>query len=187
MHDHPPLGVESASPWVVRFAPLVEGAARVLDLACGTGRHSVFFAARGCSVVAVDRDAQALARLATIAGVRAVHADLEHGAWPLWEQRFDAVVVTRYLHRPRIGQVVDCVAANGVLLYETFAQGNEAFGKPSNPDFLLAPGELLDIVRERLRVVAFEQGVEVIDGARPTVVQRIAAVGSERAWPVALA
>ena len=186
MHDRAPLGAEAPSPWVVRFAPLVAGTTRVLDLACGTGRHSLFFAARGCSIVAVDRDAQALARLSSTVGVRAVCADLEHGEWPLSGQRFDAVVVTRYLHRPRMAQVVDCVAVDGVLLYETFAQGNEAFGKPSNPDFLLAPGELLDVVRGRLRVVAFEQGVEVVDAARPTVVQRIVAVGVEHAWPVAL-
>ncbi|MEP6941545.1 MAG: class I SAM-dependent methyltransferase [Betaproteobacteria bacterium] len=186
MHDPAPHGEESPSPWVMRFAPLVAGAAGVLDLACGTGRHSRFFAARGCSVVAVDRDPQALACLAATAGVVAVCADLERGAWPLSGQRFDAVVVTRYLHRPRITQLVDCVAADGVLLYETFAQGNEAYGKPSNPDFLLAPGELLDIVRGLLRVVAFEQGAETLVAARPAVVQRIAAVGNQRAWPVAL-
>jgi SAM-dependent methyltransferase len=185
MHECAPLGVESPSPWVVRFAPLVPVAARVLDLACGTGRHSLFFAARGCSVVAIDHDAQALAHFAANAGVRVVRGDLEHGAWPFSGDRFDAVIVTRYLHRPRIGQLIDCVAAGGVLLYETFAQGNEAFGKPSNPAFLLAPGELLDVVRGRLRVVAFEQGVEV-GAARPAVVQRIAAVGIEYAWPVAL-
>ena len=131
-------------------------------------------------MLAVDRDAEALRQLYGVDGATTLQADLEHGTWPFAGRRFDAVVVTRYLHRPRIDDLLATIAADGVLLYETFAQGNEAFGKPSNPNFLLVPDELLDRVRARMRVVAFEQG---LTGSGSAVLQRIAAVGLERAWP----
>jgi SAM-dependent methyltransferase len=160
----------------------VPAGARVLDLACGSGRHALFFAARGCRVLAVDRDATALAALAGVSGVATRVADLEAGAWPLEGERFDAVVVTNYLHRPLMAPLLAALADDGALLYETFARGNEAYGRPSNPDFLLAPDELLHLVRERLRVVAFEQG-RVGEGGTAAVLQRVAAIGHARRWP----
>jgi len=171
----------SPSPWIVRFAPLVASGARVLDLAAGHGRHAVYFAARGAKVLAVDRDAAALATFAATPGIETQVADLESGTWPLAGERFDAIVVIHYLHRPLFAPLLAALAEDGVLLYETFATGNEAYGKPSNPDFLLAPGELLERVRESLTVVAFEQGR--VAGESPAVLQRLAAVGPARRWP----
>jgi len=169
------------SPWVVRFAPLVASGARVLDLASGDGRHALFFAARGAHVVAVDRDPAGLATFAAAPGIETRLADLETGQWPFPGERFDAIVAVRYLHRPLLPVLLHSLAADGVVLYETFAAGNAAFGKPSNPDFLLTPGELLEFARAKLTVVAFEQGL--VGGERPAVIQRLAAVGRERPWP----
>jgi SAM-dependent methyltransferase len=177
-HGH---GVEP-SPWIVRFASLVAPGGRILDLACGEGRHARFFAARGAQVLAVDRDAAALQALRGVANVTVRVEDLESGAWPFAGERFDAVVVANYLHRPLWPALVDAVAHDGVLLYETFAAGNEAYGRPRNPAFLLERDELAESVRGRLTVVAFEQGrVDAAD--RTAVVQRIAAVGRGRGWP----
>ena len=162
------------SAWVVRFADLVPIGGTVLDVAAGRGRHTRLFARRGCHVTAIDRDGHALGELVREAGIETVLADLEDGSpWPLAGQRFDAVVVVNYLHRPLLPVLCKAVAPGGVLIYETFAQGNEAFGKPSNPDFLLGEGELLEAVRGRLRVVAYEHGKLVVP--RPAVVQRICA------------
>ncbi|MBU6484847.1 MAG: class I SAM-dependent methyltransferase [Betaproteobacteria bacterium] len=173
------------SPWVARHAHLVPAGAQVLDLAAGGGRHSRLFAARAAKVTAVDRDASALAALEGLAGVRTHCADLEAGPWPFADRSFDAIVVTNYLHRPLFDTVLSALAPDGVLLYETFAAGNERHGRPSSPDFLLRPGELLECVRGRLTVVAFEQGE--IGSPRPAVVQRIAALGKARRWPPLLA
>ncbi len=175
---------DAPSPWIARFAPLVPPGARVLDLACGQGRHSRFFAARLCDVVAIDRDAQALAALAGVARVTTMAVDLEAGPWPLAGERFDAIVVANYLHRPLFPALLDALAGHGTWLYETFAVGNEAYGRPANPDFLLAADELLTLARGRLTIVAFEQGL--VSGARSAVVQRIAAVGRSREWPPTL-
>jgi SAM-dependent methyltransferase len=169
------------SPWIVRFAALIPPGARVLDLACGQGRHSRFLAARLCDVVAVDRDAQALAALAGVPGVTTIAADLEGGPWPLSGQRFDAIVVANYLHRPLLPRLLDALDSTGTFLYETFAAGNEVYGRPANPAHLLAADELLSLLREPLTIVAFEQGR--VGGARPAVMQRIAAVGRGRRWP----
>lgn len=165
---------ESASPWVVRWAALIEPSARVLDLACGAGRHARFLAARGHHVTAVDRDAAALADLADTPGITALCRDLEDGPWPFDEREFGAVVVTNYLYRPRLPLLLHVLERRGVLVYETFARGNERFGRPRNPDFLLFPGELLDVCRAQCRIVAYED-VEV-DRPRPAMVQRIVAV-----------
>ncbi|ALL65626.1 putative SAM-dependent methyltransferase [Paraburkholderia caribensis MBA4] len=163
------------SRWVKRWAHLVEAGGAVLDVASGTGRHARFFASRGHPVTAIDRDAAALASMHGVDGLTTVTADIENGPWPLPAQaQFAAVVVTNYLHRPLFPQLLGALAPGGVLLYETFAQGNETVGRPSNPAFLLAPGELLDAVRELLRVVAFQDGF--LAEPRPAYVQRICAV-----------
>jgi SAM-dependent methyltransferase len=164
-----------ASAWVARWAHLVAPGGTVLDLAAGSGRHARWFAARDHSVLAVDRDADALASMLAIDGIDTLTADLESGApWPLPDRTFDAVVVTNYLHRPLFGHLIDALAPGGVLIYETFAAGNASAGKPSNPAFLLNPGELLDAVRGRLRVIAYEDGF--LADPRPAYVQRICAV-----------
>lgn len=173
------------SAWITRFAHLVPRGARVLDVAAGRGRHARLFAARGAHVVAVDRDADALAALRGVANVDVLVADVEAGPWPFAGATFDAIVVTNYLHRPLFTPLIDALAADGVLLYETFAVGNEAFGRPTNPDFLLRDNELLDVARGRLTIVAFEQGR--IDGERPAIVQRLAATGVRRAARSSLA
>ena len=170
-------GVDRAaepSSWVRTWSGLFEPGTRVLDLAAGSGRHARFLAAAGFRVLAVDRDADALAGLANIQGVETRVADLEGASWPLEGERFGGVVVTRYLHRPRFDELVDLLEEGGALLYETFAAGHEAYGRPRNPEFLLRPGELLERVRGRLEVVAFEQGREV--GEPGAILQRIAAI-----------
>ena len=165
-----PHGGLAPSPWVQRWSHLVAPGAVVLDVACGSGRHVRWFAERGCRVTGVDRDAAALAPLAAVA--QTVVADIENGPWPLPGRRFDAVVVTNYLWRPLLPALVESVAEDGVLICETFADGNQTVGKPSNPDFLLKRGELLQAVNG-LRVVAFEDGFL---SAPDRFVQRIVAV-----------
>jgi len=171
--------------WVNRFLPLIKPGGLVLDVAAGHGRHARYLASRGAYVLAVDRDPGALAALSGADGVATRVADLESGEWPFAAASFDAIVVVNYLHRPLFPHLLDALKPDGALLYETFAVGNEAFGPPSNPDFLLRRDELLDWARARLAIVAFEQGR--VDGARPGVVQRLAAVGSARPHPARLA
>ena len=162
------------SPWVQRFAPLLPAAGRVLDLACGGGRHTRFLLEAGHQVTALDRDLSGLSDLAGTPGLEPVEADLEDGRpFPLAGRIFDGVVVTNYLHRPLLPDLVAAVAPGGLLIYETFARGNERFGKPSNPDFLLTPGELLTAVEGRLRVLAYED--LIVEIPRKAAVQRICA------------
>jgi SAM-dependent methyltransferase len=169
------VAIGEPSRWVKRWAHLVEGGGAVLDVASGAGRHARFFASRGHPVTAIDRDAAALATMDSVRGITTLAADIENGPWPLAAGvRFAAVVVTNYLHRPLFPQLLDALAPAGVLIYETFARGNETVGKPSNPAFLLAPGELLDAVRGKLRVVAFQDGF--LAEPRPAYVQRICAI-----------
>jgi SAM-dependent methyltransferase len=148
-------GGGEASAWVQRWSHLVAPGLKVLDVACGSGRHLRWFAERGCHVTGVDRDEAALALSRGIA--ETVLADIESGPWPLVGRSFDAVIVTNYLWRELLPTLVASVAEGGVLIYETFAAGNETVGKPSNPKFLLQPGELLRAA-QGLRVVAFEEG-----------------------------
>lgn len=174
---------QAPSEWVRRWSHLIPdrpGGARVLDLACGHGRHSRWLMRHGHIVTAVDRDAQALAGLADLAPwVRTLQADLENGPWPLAGREFEAVVVTNYLWRALLSDILSSLAPGGLLIYETFAHGNASVGKPSRPDFLLQPGELLRVCAD-LRVVAYEDGFL----SHPDrFVQRIAAVRVSAAAP----
>jgi SAM-dependent methyltransferase len=170
--EHRELATPSA--WVVRWADRIPAGGEVLDLACGTGRHARYLAGRGHPVEAVDRDPAMLAGLADVPGIAPRCADLERGPWPFEGRQFAGIVVANYLHRPLFSPLLQALAPEGVLIYETFAVGNERYGKPSNPAFLLKPGELLEVVRGRLRVIAYES-LEV-SNPRPAAVQRICAV-----------
>jgi SAM-dependent methyltransferase len=171
--------VADPSAWVLRFADQVPADGTVLDLACSAGRHTRLFLARGHRVLAVDRDLAGIADLADHPGLERLQADLEDGHQPTFAgRRFDGVVVVNYLHRPLLPALVSAVAPGGVLIYETFAQGNERFGRPRNPDFLLRPGELLEAVAGRMRVIAYED--VIVAQPRPAAVQRIAAVHSPK-------
>jgi SAM-dependent methyltransferase len=155
----------------MQWAGLIAAGAAVLDVAAGGGRHSRFFADRGHKVTVLDRDTSPLA---SHSDVEIVQADLEDGSpWPLPGRTFGAVVVTNYLHRPLFPALLDALAPGGVLLYETFMEGNERFGRPSNPAFLLKDGELLDLARGRLSVTAYE--ARMISEPKMAMVQRIAA------------
>jgi SAM-dependent methyltransferase len=161
-----------ASGWVTRWAALLPEGSSVLDLACGAGRHARWLAARGHEVLAVDIDGSRFRQVPL--GVSLLEADLEAtGVWPLAGRVFDAVVVANYLHRERFADLITNVMPGGLLIYETFAQGNERFGKPSNPAYLLAPGELPRHLGDEFEVLGFED-VEV-ERPRPAVVQRICA------------
>jgi SAM-dependent methyltransferase len=146
----------------------------VLDLACGPGRHARHLAGLGYRVEAVDRDPAALAALAGVAGVATRCADLENAPWPYAAGRFDGIVVSNYLYRPLMADLLAALRPGGVLIYETFALGNEKLGRPSNPEFLLRPGELLQWVQGSLQVLAFEQGR--VESPKPAVIQRICAL-----------
>lgn len=163
------------SPWVVRHLDSLPAGGRILDLACGSGRHARLLAARGHPVLAVDRDAGALAALAACPGVNTRVADLEGSDWPLAGQQFAGVIVTNYLWRPRLPDVCALLASGGVLIYETFMVGNEAYGKPSNPDFLLRAQELRAVAAAAgLREIAFEEGY--VETPKPALRQAICAV-----------
>lgn len=172
---------EGAEPsaWVERFAPLVPPGSRVLDLACGHGRHALLFAAQRCLVDAVDIDPACADAFREAPQVAFRRADLENGPWPYRGRQFDAIVVTNYLYRALFPVLADSLAPGGVLLYETFAVGNERYGKPSNPAFLLKPRELLDVFGIALHVLAYEEGM--LGLPRVARVQRLAAVRPGRA------
>ncbi len=159
--------------WCARLAPGSE----VLDVACGSGRHARALAELGCRVDAVDVDSRYAADLAAIEGVRFRALDLEHGPWPFEGQQYDAVVVANYLYRPTLSLLALALRDGGILVYETFAAGNEQFGRPSNPDFLLAPFELAATFASTLHVLAFEDGVR--ERPAPARVQRLCAVRTQ--------
>lgn len=166
--------IPEASPWVKRFAALIPRQGSVLDLACGSGRHAHFLAGAGLSVIAVDRDLSLFA-LGNQAQIMTQELDLELDVWPLEGRLYDGIVVTNYLYRPHLDRLPRMLNAGGVFIYETFAQGNEAFGKPSNPNFLLKTGELLALAqRHGLKVVAYEDIYQ--DSPKPAMMQRICAV-----------
>ncbi len=179
MASHPSAGshvdLTEPSAWVERWAALVPAGGAVLDVACGGGRHARFFAARGHPVDAVDRDAAAIGALADNPSIAALCADIEGGPWPYAGRQFAAVVVTNYLYRPLFPALMAAIAPGGVLIYETFAAGNEAYGRPANPDFLLQQGELLRVAGEA-RIIAYED--LYVEHPRPAMVQRICAMVS---------
>jgi SAM-dependent methyltransferase len=171
-------GDETASAWVQRWSHLLPEGGSVLDVACGRGRHARWFHQRGLRVVAVDRSAEAIAAIGLpTERCETCMADIENGPWPFAGRLFDAIVVTNYLWRPLLPTLLASLAPGGVLIYETFAAGNETVGKPSRPDFLLQPGELLQVC-QTLRTVAFEEGFE--DQPSQRFVQRIVAVRASR-------
>ncbi len=167
------------SPWVLRWAHLIRRGGRVLDVAAGHGRHSRTLSAMGYVVTAADIDTTGLT---DASGIEVFAVDLETGAWPFPAEAFDAIVVTNYLHRPHFPHLVRSLAPGGVLIFETFGRGNEKLGRPRNPDFLLAPGELLRAFSDHLHIVAYEHGEE--REPRPAVRQRLCAV--RRTAPVHL-
>jgi SAM-dependent methyltransferase len=163
-------GTGAPSEWLLRWQHLMPAHTTVLDLACGHGRHMRALQARGCLCLGVDRDPVALEAASAFGDV--LQADVENNPWPLEGQTFGAVVVTNYLWRTLFPAILGSLAVGGVLVYETFAAGNETVGKPSNPNFLLQPGELLNVCQV-LRVAAYEDCF-LPDPAR--FVQRIVAV-----------
>ena len=177
MKDSGLHGTEPPSKWVERWSHLVKPHGTVLDVACGHGRHAYYFHQQNYFVTLLDRAQAAIESIAIEAhACEKVVADIENGAWPLAGRQFDAVVVTNYLWRPLMATLLASLIPGGVLIYETFASGNETVGKPSRPDFLLQPSELLDVCKS-LRVVAYEDGfTDGPDGQTPRFVQRIAAV-----------
>jgi len=164
------------SSWVVEHAAFIGKGGRVLDLACGSGRHAIWLAGQGYMVDAVDRDPEAIAGLQGIANINAGIADLETGNWPATDQRYDGIIVSRYLFRPLLEVLSQMLNPGGVLIYETFMVGNERYGRPSNPDYLLRPDELKLVYTPLLEVRAFEQGK--VEKPVPAVMQRICAVKS---------
>lgn len=180
-----PAADPAPSPWVAHYLAAIAPGATVLDMACGTGRHTRLAVAQGLRVTAVDRDISRLGDIAGNPAVEAIGADLEDGSpFPVAGGTFGGVIVTDYLWRPILPAICAAVAADGVLIYETFAVGHERLGgRPSNPEFLLRPNELLDAaIAAGLVVIAFEQARE--ERTRPRIVQRIAAVGPAHPWTI---
>lgn len=165
------------SSWVLRFAALIQPGGVVLDVAAGHGRHTRALKSLRFGVVAADVDVSGLEDLKKDAAIQVLAVDLESGAWPLGARTFDAIVVTNYLHRAHFPHYVTALNDEGVLIIETFGQGNELLGRPRNPDFLLKPGELLDAFAGKLQIIAYEHGVE--EEPRPAVRQRLCAVKTD--------
>ena len=175
MPSQPSLSTDSLpSGWVCRWASQIPQGGRVLDVACGAGRHARYLAEHGFAVDAVDIDISACEGI-TVPNIAFRQADLEGGPWPYPPGVFQGVVVTNYLHRPLLPMLLESLAQGGVLIYETFALGNERYGRPKNPNFLLLPDELLEIVRGKLHVIAFED--VLVETPRLARMQRICAIG----------
>lgn len=175
LHGLPQTHAGPPSPWVSRFLPLIPSGGPVLDLACGAGRHLRALLGRGCPLTGVDRDLRGVADLLGTPGLRLVTADLEDGSpWPLPGEQFAAIIVTHYLWRPLFPAILAALQPGGLLLYETFANGHQRFGRPSNPSYLLRDGELLTLTAGSCQIVAFEQGI--VASPKAAVVQRLCAV-----------
>lgn len=168
------------SQWVLRFAPLIKAGGSVLDLACGGGRHCRYLLKQGHAVVALDRSINAISDLRSNLACEIICTDLEttdsvfNELGELAGRRFDGIIVVNYLYRPLLNYLIDTLAPGGVLIYETFARGNEHFGQPQNPDHLLKKAELLDLAQNELDVIAYEHGIDT-NRHRPVVIQRICA------------
>lgn len=176
--------ISKPSAWVARWVPEIETRGKILDVACGSGRHTQLMLDQGFRVVAVDLDVSAMTVHKSRRDLELIQADLETRPWPFAASSFDGVVVANYLHRPIFPCLIASLKPGGVLIYETFAVGNAEFGPPSNPDFLLQPGELLKIVDGKARVIAYED--TYTETPKPALVQRICAVtngGSRRHFP----
>ncbi len=165
--------LENPSPWIIKYAPQIKSKGHVLDLACGNGRHAIWLAGQGYLVDAIDRDPIATSRMKDVENINVLILDLETSELPKFNHSYDGIIVSRYLHRPLLTTLADILNPSGVLIYETFMIGNERHGKPSNPDFLLLPDELLNIYTPLLSIIGFEQGDE--QEPRPAVMQRICA------------
>jgi SAM-dependent methyltransferase len=177
-HKH---GLHEPSRWVQRYLAGIKQAGSILDVACGAGRHMRLALEQGYSVTGIDRDLSQVEDLASRADVGLIEADLEAGrAFPLKDMRYDGVIVTNYLWRPALSEIIGCVSDDGVLIYETYAAGHERHGKPRNPDFLLGANELIDVALPRLTIVAYEHGMHGAE--HPKIVQRIAACGPQHPW-----
>lgn len=166
------------SPWVLRFASHIPEGSDVLDLACGSGRHARLFLMTGHYVTALDKNTESLADLENLPGAEIIAADLEDGsAFPLLGKQYGGVIVTNYLYRPLLPLLPDLLSPGGTLICETFMTGNERFGRPSNPNFLLRPQELLNSFHGKLNIVAYEE--TIISDPKPAAVQRICATRLE--------
>ena len=172
------------SPWILRFAPLIKTGGCVLDLACGAGRHSRHFLEQGYKVVALDRSIDAISDLSSNLACEIICADIEtndaifNQLGELAGRRFDGIIVVNYLYRPVLNYLINALAPGGVLIYETFARGNEQFGKPRNPDHLLKRAELLNLAQYELDIVAYEHGIDT-NRQQSVVIQRICATKPE--------
>ena len=164
----------AASHWVIKWSRAIAPKGRVLDVASGSGRHARFMLGRGFSLLAVDLDISGIEDLRGQPGIDILQTDLENRPWPFADSLFDGIVVTNYLHRPLFPSLITSLKPGGILIYETFAEGNEAFGRPSNPDFLLRRGELLEVTKAITTVLAYED--IYVDRPKPAWVQRICTV-----------
>ncbi|MFL2667243.1 MAG: class I SAM-dependent methyltransferase [Burkholderiales bacterium] len=165
---------QNPSVWVKRCSELLRPESSVLDLACGSGRHARYFADQGHDVTALDKNPEALSKISSLPRIHTVEYDLEMAPWPFADRTYDAILVTNYLYRPILENIVDTLSPSGILIYETFMLGNERFGRPSNPDFLLRPNELIDVTYKKLHILIYEAGR--ISSPKPALVQRVCAV-----------
>ena len=166
---------DKPNEWVSRHAGLIPATGRVLDLACGSGRHARMLAELGHTVLAVDKSLASSEYLHHHPAIEARETDLETSSWPLAGECFAGIIVVNYLYRPHLASLINNLQDDGVLIYSTFAAGNECFGRPRNPDFLLQPDELLQVCSERLNVIAHEN--LTTPAPKPAVRQQICACG----------
>ncbi|MFJ5445204.1 class I SAM-dependent methyltransferase [Methylobacillus methanolivorans] len=174
--NHSALTTSQPSIWLMQHSHYIKTGGKVLDVASGHGRNAIWLAQQGFKVTAVDRDAAALSTLKNQAPSVDTHLqDLEQGCWPYSQQQFDAIIVCRYLHRPLLPLLANSLAASGVLIYETFMEGHEQYGRPRNPDFLLKSNELLISYLPLFKVISYNEGV-LEQEPSPAVIQRLVAV-----------